>query len=172
LAQPAVQRKLRRFAEPALLLAAVAAAIMTLRVADGHRVPERVGPSSASTAAAAGIPQIQLRLIAPTVAAPGQRIVVLAFKDAGLCGRAELRFDGTPVDHQLTAIAGSPLPYSVEMFLGVRIPRSAATGMHTLDLYGPPPASSTGSICAHLGDHQPKLATTTIVVAGATGGSG
>ena len=160
-------RQLRRFAEPALLVAGIFVAIMAMQIDDDRTARERVEPSSAAPAAAAQAPQVQLRLIAPATATPGQRIVVLAFKNADPCAQAELRFDGTPVQHRLTGIAGSPLPYRVEMFLDMQVPRSATVGMHTLDLY-----DSTDSTCAHVGDQQAKLATTIIVVTDPGGASG
>jgi hypothetical protein len=163
---PSWQRRLRRFAEPALLVAGISAAIMVMHIADDPSAPERAGSPSTGPAAAARAPQVQLRLIAPAIAAPGERVVVLAFKNAGLCGQAELRFDGTSVPHRLTGIAGSRLPDRVEMFLGMQVPRSATAGMHTLDLYGPAANSSTSAVCAHRGERSARLATTTIVVAG------
>ena len=169
---PPARRLLRRFAGPLLLAAGFIAAIMTTQQADDRTAPERVGPSSDGAAASAQEPQVQLRLIAPAIATPGQRIVVLAFKNAGLCTQAELRFDGAPVQHWLTGIAGSQVPDRVEMFLGVHLPRSATLGMHTLDLYGSTAGGSTGSTCAHLGDQPAKLATTVIVVAGPDGDPG
>jgi hypothetical protein len=153
-------------------VAGVFVAIMAMQIDDDRTARERVEPSSAGPAAAAQAPQVQLRLIAPATATPGQRIVVLAFKHAGLCTQAELRFDGTPVQHRLTGIAGSPLPYRVEMFLDMQVPRSATVGMHTLDLYDSTASGSTGSTCAHLGDQQAKLATTIIVVTDPGGASG
>jgi hypothetical protein len=164
--RPPALRQLRRFAQPALLVAGIFVAIMAMQI-DDRTARERVEPSSAGPAAAAQAPQVQLRLIAPATATPGQRIVVLAFKHADPCAQAELRFDGTPVQHRLTGIAGSPLPYRIEMFLNMQVPRSATVGMHTLDLY-----DSTDSTCAHVGDQPAKLATTIIVVTDPGGASG
>ena len=164
-------RRLRRFAEPALLVAGISAAIMAMQIADDRGAQERIGALRAAPAAPP-VPQVQLRLVAPATAAPGQRIVVLAFKDEGLCGRAELRFDGAPVQHRLTGIAGSPLPDRVEMFLGMQVPRSTPAGLHTLDLYSLPASSSVGSACAQIGEHRARLATTTIAVAGTAGSPG
>jgi hypothetical protein len=172
LLRPPALRQLRQFAGPLLLMAGFIAAIMATQQADDRIAPERVGPSSDGPAASAQAPHVRPRLIAPAIATPGQRIVVLAFKNAGLCSRAELRFDGTPVQHRLTGIAGSQLPDRVEIFLGVQLPRSATVGMHTLDLYGSTVSGWTGSTCAHLGDQQAKLATTIIAVAGPGGDPG
>jgi hypothetical protein len=134
---------------------------MAVQIIDDRSVSLRrpAAPSPVGMSAAPAVPDIQPRLIAPAIAAPGEWIVVLAFKNAGLCGQAELRFDGSPLHHRLTGNAGSRLPNWVEMFLAVQVPRSATTGMHTVDLYG-----SAANLCNEVGKHQAKLATTTIIV--------
>jgi hypothetical protein len=164
--QPEALQRLRRFVEPALLVTGAAAAMFAIHLTDNREpaVPRPAAPPATTPAAAAPAPDNQLRLVAPAIAAPGERIVVLAFRDAGLCGAAELRFDGTVLNHRLTGIAGSQPPDRVGLFLTAQVPHSARAGVHPLDLYGPVTNGSSGPMCAQVGYSNAKV-TTTIIVA-------
>jgi hypothetical protein len=150
---PARRVRLRRAAEPILLVLCVGA---VLAVQD-H---EPATPGSAGSSAPAALP----RLIAPAEAAAGQRITVSAFRNRRLCGATELRFDGAPITHRPAGYADPARLDRAEMFLTAWVPRSAKPGNHEITLYGPAPGGGSAPVCAEVREHQERLATTRILV--------
>jgi hypothetical protein len=126
-----------------------------------------VGGSSPPPASPASLPQTvaaqHARLIAPATAAPGQRIIVLAYRNQNLCGPAELRLDGRPVpQHHLTDAGPNPHTYQ-QLFIAMDLPRWATPGRHRIDLLGPV-HSQTGDLCGDHPEQQARIDSTVISV--------
>jgi hypothetical protein len=170
-ASPARRTRLRRFVEPGLFAMCAGAMLLAIQGTGGRGAPV-AGPA---TSPSAGVPAppwnsvAQPRLLAPQAASPGERITVLAYRNPRLCGPAQLHFDGAPVGHRLASYVGSRNPDRLEMFLTMRVPRSATPGGHKIDLYGPMTGGSRGPTCADVREHQARLASTTITVASRRG---
>jgi hypothetical protein len=165
------RRRLRRFLEPGLLVAATGVILLAIQAAGGDGSPAAcqtaAAPSpsqSARSAAAPSTPRASLRLVAPQTAVPGERVTVLAYRSRRLCGPAELRFDGRLTAQKLLRYAGPPDPDYAEMFMAMDVPRSAKPGSHLIELYGPRPGGAAGQLCGDAAEHQARLATTTISV--------
>jgi hypothetical protein len=100
------------------------------------------------------------RLIIPTAAAAGDTLIVIAYRNPRLCGPTELRFDGAAIPTRTVPTSANSSP---QIFLSMRVPPTAATGSHRIDLYGPMP-STGGIICGDVPEHQGRLATAAIAV--------
>lgn len=116
-----------------------------LQIARSDGTAARPAPAPAPAAAA-----VRPRLIAPGFASAGERLPVLAFRYRG-CGPVQLRFDGTPADHQLTRYAKSVHPDWTEMFVTVTVPPAAAGGRHEIQLYGACQAGPLDTTIVELG---------------------
>ncbi len=161
-------RRLRRLVEPGVLAVLAGAMLLTGQFTAGHGPPAAepgATPSGRPTVDRAA-PEAPPRLLVPRTASPGERITVLAFRNARLCGPVELRLDGVPIPHRTAHLLGPADPYRVELLVTVQVPRSARPGRHRIDLYGPVPGSGRGPICADVPEHQAKVATAVITVSG------
>jgi hypothetical protein len=155
--------RLRRLVEPALFVLGAGAILLAVQTTtDDGSSP--AGSASAVPSAAVTAPVAPPPLVAPVAAAPGERITVLGFRNGRLCGPAQLRFDGVPVAHRLAAYAGPLNLDHMQVFLTMRVPRSATPGSHEIHLYGPLPGGRRGPVCANIREHQGELATTAITV--------
>jgi hypothetical protein len=105
----------------------------------------------------------RVRLITPGTATQGQQLIVLGHRNSGLCGPAELRFDGNPVRHRILAYAGDHDDTYQQLFMSMDVPRSAAPGTHRIELFGPV-RSTRGSICGDVPEHQARIDTATISI--------
>lgn len=167
-------RRLRRFLETGLFVAVTGVIVLAAHAAGGDRSPgarAAASPSpsqSVQPSAGSPTPAAHPRLVAPQTAVPGERLIVLAYRDCRLCGAAELRFDGAPTTHQILRYAGPANRDYVEMFMTMEVPKSAKSGRHDIELHGPRPGGR-GPICGDVPEHQSRLATTTILVESARG---
>ena len=156
-----------RTAEPAVVLAAAAVILTAGRITDG------CGPPSAGSAvspdarrpAPPPVSIVQLRLVAPRTAVPGERITVLASRNRTLCGPVELRFDDAPISHRPAWYAGPLNPAWTLTAVTVHVPDDVRPGRHEIALYGPVPGGRTHPVCADRPEHQARLDTATIAVA-------
>jgi hypothetical protein len=103
------------------------------------------------------------RLIAPATAAPGERVVVLAYRNSNLCGPAELRLDGRPLPQQILAYAGRGSDTYQQLFISVDLPLSATPGTHRIDLLGRVQPDRDG-ICGDHPERQLRIDSTAISV--------
>jgi hypothetical protein len=154
-----------RFVQPGLLLLVAGIAVLALQLS-GHRgapdpptLDSPAAPPSGANMESTGA----ARLVAAHTARPGERLTVLAYRDARLCGPAELRIDGAPVWHQLDRRIGPVGSGLTEMFLTLEVPRSISPGQHEIQLYGPVRAV-WGSICGDAPERQGRLATSRIII--------
>jgi hypothetical protein len=166
----ALARRLRRFIEPSVLILCVGVGLSVLYVMDERGSPAAAPAASPSsptsgTASVAWASAHRPRLLAPETASPGERLMVLAFRNRRLCGPAEIRLDGAPVAHRLARNIGPLDADWMEIFMTVDLPRSAAPGPREIELYGPMRGGPTGPICGDSPEHQGKLAGRTITVA-------
>jgi hypothetical protein len=154
--KPTVHRRLRRLVEPGLMTIGIVLAVAGAQNATG---PDTAGTRTAPAAVTTlvGHP----RLIAPTTASAGERIIVLAYAHRGRCGPTELRFDGDPVTHRLNRYIGSPDPDWIEMFMTLDVPTVATRGRHEVQLYGP---GRNGGRCDYASTQLELLATVTITL--------
>jgi hypothetical protein len=162
------KRRLRRLLEAGLLVASTGVILLAAHATggDGSPATPRTAPTPSPSARAevGPLPQALPRLVAFQTAAPGERVIVLAYRNRRLCGPAELRFDGRPTPQKLRRYAGPPNPDHVEMFIAMDVPRSAEPGSHVIELYGPRQGGPGGPLCGDVPEHQARLATTTILV--------
>jgi hypothetical protein len=152
-----VPQRPRRRTITTVLSVAAAVAVIAYALAAGPGLEARP-PMAAPAPARAATPYP--RLIIPTVAAAGDTLVVIAYRNPRLCGPTELRFDGAPIPTRTVPATANGYP---QIFLTMRVPPAAATGSHRIDLYGPIPSTS-GIICGDVPEHQGRLATAAITV--------
>lgn len=115
-------------------------------------------PSETALPAAAA-PEPMPRLVVPASVAAGSTLVLLAYRDAGLCGPTEVRLDGARLE--ISAIGG--VASSSRSFVSLRIPAHTSAGSHRIELYGPMRAAG-GALCGDAPEHQARIATATITV--------
>jgi hypothetical protein len=161
--QLSLRQRLRRRYPIKKIAGAGAVAVAGVALAAASLV-ERASPLPASPPS---LPQTaaaqHAQLIAPATAAPGQRIIVLAYRNQNLCGPAELRLDGTPVpQHKLTDAGPEPHTYQ-QLFIAMNLPRWTTPGRHRIDLLGPV-QSETGDMCGDRPEHQARIDSTVISI--------
>jgi hypothetical protein len=124
------------------------------------------GPSPAPAAPQpppATVAEQHARVIAPATAAPGERVVVLAYRNSNVCGPAELRLDGGPLPQQILAYAGRDSNAYEQLFIWVDLPVWATPGTHRIDLLGPVQADR-GGICGDHPERQLRIDSTAISI--------
>jgi hypothetical protein len=152
-------------------LAAIATLLVTNTIGGPRVTPSPPATTPAVTAPAAQPLAPQPRLIVPALAAPGERVTVLAFRNARLCGPADLRFDGAPVPHGVLRYASPDSAPYPRFFMSLDVPPGAGPGMHSIELIGPVQAAG-GSSCGDVPERQGRIAQAPILVDGAARGSG
>ena len=171
-------RRWRRFAEPLLLLAAVATALAVTRVAE-HRSaawPREPAPAAFASPPAASAQAVAdqavadqavadpPRFVVPLIATPGEQITVVAYRDGGLCGPTTVHMDQTLIPHQVRASAPPSTDGFVELYVTLTIPPTASPGIHRLKLGGPVPGRQAGNLCGGASERQGDLAEAEIIV--------
>lgn len=163
------RRRVRRLAETGSLIAAAGAILLAAHTTsgDGSSGAPSARPATpsrfAQTPDASPTQQVHLRLVVPETAIPGERLIVLAYRNRRLCGKAELRFDGAPAAHELLRYAGPANQDHAQMFMTMEVPRSAKPGGHEIELYGPR-QGRRGPICGDVPEQQGRLASATIAI--------
>jgi hypothetical protein len=163
------QRILRRPTRQAMGTAAIfaTAAMMFAAFAVGEEPgPSAVGPeiSASSPRQSKGTtPEFRPRLIVPGSATPGERLIILGYRKPNLCGPAEVRFDGSPVPHEIIWYVSRTNAAYIEFFMSMDVPRSAKVGIHEIQLLGPV-QSVRGLICTEGPERQSMIATTKISI--------
>jgi hypothetical protein len=129
------RRRLRRLAEPALLVAAAAAVILVAQHASAPGAP--VGPVDSAPAAAepSGHPPV----VAPSTARAGEPVTVSTYRRRGRCGATEITFDGVPVRQEGVRYSVAPAPGWRAMQVTFEISPTVAAGSHEIALRGPTP---------------------------------
>jgi hypothetical protein len=166
---PPRRRRARRLAEP-LLFAALAAAVFAATEMTGASDPPSGGragqPRAASQPAGPGTSPrpVTARLVVPSTARAGERITIVGYRDSALCGPSEVRFDGTAIDHRITATATPYAHHVTEMFMAMTIPAAAAFGTHHIELYGPVKGGRAGPVCGDAPERHGRLASAEIIL--------
>jgi hypothetical protein len=156
------QGRLRRLADP-LLLVVLAGSVFAATEMTGGRDPLYGERPDAGQPAGLGTPyqsprSTGSRLVVPSTARPGERITVVGYRDSALCGPSELRFDGTVVDHRITATAAPYTPWLTELFIVMTVPAAATPGAHRIELFGPVASGRSGPICGDTPERHGRLA--------------
>ena len=162
-------RRLRRYVEPSLWVLCAGVALTVVHLTGGGGPPAAepgAKPSSSASAptAVARQPAHRPRLLAASTAHPGERITVLAYRNRGFCGPAELRLDHAPIAHRRTGPVGRVGDWE-EFFMTMELPRSMAPGRHEIELYGPISGGPAGVFCGDVPEHHGKLAGRVVTVA-------
>ncbi len=160
------RRSTRQAVRSAAGTAAAVALVVAAALYGGHPAGSPTPSARSGTAPAPASYQQRADLIAPATAAPGERLVVLGHRNPGLCGPAELRFDGRPVRHETLTYTGRARDTDPRQFMSVDVPRSATPGTHRIDLFGPV-RSAGGVTCGDVPEHQAHIDTVTISVTAA-----
>jgi hypothetical protein len=155
----------RTIATTALTVAA--AGVLAFAYVTGDARPGVTGqPQPTPSTASVSDPRLRYpaQFITPDVAAPGERVAVLAYRNVALCGPAELRFDGEAVPHRLTRYAaGQDRRSNPQFFMWMDVPRSARPGPHHIDLFGSV-RFYRGNLCTDVPERQARIATATITI--------
>jgi hypothetical protein len=160
-------RPTRKTIATTALTVTAAAGVLAFAYVTGDAQPGVTGqPQPAPSTAAVSEPRLRYtdQFITPELAAAGERVTVVAYRNVTLCGPAELRFDGAAVPHRLTRYAaGQDRRSNPQFFMWMDVPRSARPGTHHIDLFGPVRAYR-GNICTDVPERQARIATATITI--------
>jgi hypothetical protein len=140
---------------PRRLLLVVLAAVVALVAAYTMRSDAVAAPDRAL--------ELQSRLIVPASAAPGERLVVLAYRNPELCGPTELRLDGAAIPQQVLLYEGQHGRVYPNLFLALDLPASISLGTHRIALFGPVP-STGGTSCGDVAERRDQIATSPITI--------
>jgi hypothetical protein len=156
-ARPNTPVALRRAVVPVTGVALLLAALL------GAGQPGTPTPTAVNVASQSSVGP---HLLVPQQARPGARLTVLVHRDHRLCGNAELRLDGFPVQHRVLADLGPVSGQWQALIMTMDVPGTAAPGRHVVRLDGPIPGGRGGLLCAEMPEHQDRIAEATLVLAG------